>query len=63
MNKHLWTAVHVFVGVIYVMLLAVCVIGIFTAVANGVYYASLLFLLMIGTMIYFATDGWKKRDE
>lgn len=63
MDRRLWIAIHVFVGLIYVLLLAICVVGIFTAVANGVYYVSLLFLLMIGAMIYFATDGWKKKDE
>lgn len=59
----MWIAIHIFVGVIYALLLAICVVGIFTAVAKGVFYVALLFLLMIGAMIYFATDGWKKKDE
>lgn len=63
MKRSTWVAIHLFVGLIYVLLIGICIVGIFLAAAKGIFYAAVLFLLGIGAMIYFATDGWKKRED
>jgi hypothetical protein len=56
--------VHLLVIMLFAVLITGAVVGILTAAAKGIFYAALLALLGIATMLYFATDGWKGgRDD
>jgi hypothetical protein len=44
------------------VLLIGSIIGILTAAVKGVFWGAFFALIMIGAMLYFATDGFNKRE-